>query len=178
LRKQNFLYFRFSIFKRSEAGRLHPPAKFENRLIEIRKSSKNRVSIALRRFDPGFRFARRFSMAFPFENLQAYQKSLDWIETVERLCSLSGTNMSRTYVDQFQRAALSISLNLAEGNGRWHSAEKRNFFWIARGSVFECVPLLELLRRKKAISSADYDKHRDTLDHLGKMLTNLVKAHE
>lgn len=117
-------------------------------------------------------------MAFPFENLQAYQKSLDWIETVERLCAHSGKLMTRTYIDQFQRAALSVSLNLAEGNGRWHKAEKKNFFWIARGSVFECVPLLELLKRKGLITAEDFELHRDTLDHLGKMLTNLVKAHE
>lgn len=116
-------------------------------------------------------------MAFPFENLQVYQLSLDWAEQVEQLCRTKD-ELTHSFKDQFQRASLSIPLNIAEGNGRWHSAEKRQFFWIARGSVFECVPLLELLKRKKQITSEEFEKARDQLDHLGRMLTSLVKAHE
>jgi four helix bundle protein len=119
---------------------------------------------------------RRFLMAFPFENLNAYQLALDWAESVDQFCSQDG--LSRAFSDQFNRAALSIPLNLAEGNGRWHNADKRQFFWIARGSVFECVPLLEILNRKGKISATNYAKARDQLDHLGRMLTKLVQAHE
>ena len=115
-------------------------------------------------------------MAFPFEQLQAYQVALDWVEDVDGFCSRAG--LTRSFVDQFHRAALSIPLNLAEGNGRWHAAEKRQFFWIARGSVFECVPLLELLRRKDLVSGDEFDRARDRLDHLGRMLTKLVQAYE
>jgi len=117
-------------------------------------------------------------MAFPFEHLQVYQLSLDWVEKVEHLCKQSKDELTPSFKDQFQRASLSIPLNIAEGNGRWHSAEKRQFFWIARGSVFECVPLLELMKRKKRIGDDEFEKARDQLDHLGRMLTNLVKAHE
>lgn len=117
-------------------------------------------------------------MAFPFEDLRVYQISLDWAERVEQLCKRSQDTLTPSFRDQFQRASLSIPLNIAEGNGRWHSAEKRQFFWIARGSVFECVPLLELMKRKKLITPAEFEQSRDQLDYLGRMLTNLVKAHE
>jgi four helix bundle protein len=117
-------------------------------------------------------------MAFPFENLRVYQLSLDWVDAVEHLCKHSKAELTRTFIDQFQRAALSVPLNLAEGNGRWHVAEKRQFFWIARGSVFECVPLVEIIKRKKLISDSEYRTSRDQLDHLGRMLTKLVQAHE
>jgi four helix bundle protein len=117
-------------------------------------------------------------MAFSFEQLQVYQLSLEWVEEVERFCKRSKGELSHSFKDQFQRAALSVPLNIAEGNGRWHSAERRQFFWIARGSVFECVPLLELLKRKKQMAGDEFEKARDQLDHLGRMLTNLVKAQE
>lgn len=60
-------------------------------------------------------------MPFPFENLKAYQISLDWVEAAEQLCKASKNDLTRAFVDQFQRAALSIPLNLAEGNGQWHA---------------------------------------------------------
>ncbi|MBN1491390.1 MAG: four helix bundle protein [Phycisphaerae bacterium] len=44
------------------------------------------------------------------------------------------------------RAVLSAAANLAKGNGRFAKADGRNFFTIARGSVHECVPLLEPAR--------------------------------
>ncbi|MBX2989117.1 MAG: four helix bundle protein [Bdellovibrionaceae bacterium] len=161
-----------------EASASNMGEKFENRMIDIRKSGENRSSSNVIRFDGGLCFAPRLGMAFPFENLQVYQLSLDWAEQVEQLCRRSQDELTHSFKDQFQRASLSIPLNIAEGNGRWHSAEKRQFFWIARGSVFECVPLLELLKRKKQITHEELEKAPDQLDHLGRMLTNLVKAHE
>ena len=144
----------------------------------MRESVEHRLSSAFILFEYGRLFALRSFMPFPFENLKAYQISLDWVEVAEQLCKDSKDELNRSFIDQFQRAALSIPLNLAEGNGRWHAAEKRQFFWIARGSVFECVPLVEILKRKKLISDVDYAKARDQLDHLGRMLTKLVQAHE
>lgn len=96
---------------------------------------------------------------FLFEKLTVYQKS---IQLAERLSALTD-NYSRGnwyLIDQLQRAALSISLNIAEGNGRYHRKERCNFFWIARGSAFECVPILELCFRKGLIKGKDYEELR------------------
>ena len=117
-------------------------------------------------------------MSFPFENLEVYKRSLDWVEQVEVILLNHRDRISRQLGDQLSRAALSIPLNIAEGNGRWHKAEKRNFFWIARGSTFECVPIIEILKRKEIISQDQSTFAKDQLTVLGKMLTNLVKAHE
>ena len=115
-------------------------------------------------------------MAFPFETLKAYTLALDWVEEVDCLCA--NDNLGRAFTDQIQRAALSIPLNLAEGKGRWHKAAKRQFFWVARGFVFECVPLITLLRRRNKISETKYSEARERLDHLGRMISKLVQAHE
>ena len=90
-------------------------------------------------------------MSFTFENLNIYQRSLSFVEEIESIISELRTSMSRNFKDQLSRAALSVPLNIAEGNGRWHKGDKRNFFWIARGSVFECVPLIETLKRKNLL---------------------------
>jgi hypothetical protein len=48
----------------------------------------------------------------------------------------------------------------------------------AHGSAFESVPLLEPLKRGKLLREAEAAQLRERLIVIGKMLTNLVKAHE
>jgi len=117
-------------------------------------------------------------MPFPFENLDVYQKSLSFVESVESLIADLKGIISYSLQDQLSRASLSIPLNIAEGNGRWHKGEKRQFFWIARGSVFECVPIIQILYRKKLIDEKQYAGYYEQLDVIAKMLTNLVKSVE
>jgi four helix bundle protein len=70
-------------------------------------------------------------MAFSFEKLLVYQKAVDF---ADRVCERT-ENFGRGYsflVNQLNRASLSISANIAEGNGRFTKADRRNFFGIAR----------------------------------------------
>jgi four helix bundle protein len=95
-------------------------------------------------------------MAFMFEKLEVYQKAVDFADEVAAMTE----GFPRGYgflVDQLNRAALSIATNLAEGNGRFTKPDRRNFFTIARGSAQECVPLMEIARRRvpPAVRSAD-----------------------
>ncbi|MGE3758946.1 MAG: four helix bundle protein [Pseudobdellovibrionaceae bacterium] len=116
-------------------------------------------------------------MKFSFENLEVYKLSIKWVEVTESILDRN-PKISRSLGDQLSRAALSIPLNIAEGNGRWHAGDKRQFFWIARGSVFECVPIVEILKIKSIISSDECELLRGQLEVLGKMLTRLIQAHE
>jgi len=89
-------------------------------------------------------------MPFAFEKLIVYQKAMDFSD---RICGITQTFPRGFYflVDQLNRAALSIAANIAEGNGRFTIRDRKNFFGIARGSVQECVPLLELAKRRGLI---------------------------
>lgn len=117
-------------------------------------------------------------MAFSFENLDVYQRALNFVEAIENLCQDLKGKASYGLLDQLQRAALSISLNIAESTGRWHKGEKRQFFWIARGSVFECVPIMQVLHRKHLIDEKEYADYYEQLAVIAKMLTSLVKSVE
>jgi four helix bundle protein len=78
--------------------------------------------------------------------------------------------------DQLNRAALSISTNLAEGNGRFTKPDRKNFFTIARGSVQECVPLLELAYRRGLIDKETYNNFREELEIIAKMISGLING--
>ena len=113
-------------------------------------------------------------MAFQFEKLLVYQKSVDFADAV---CATT-EQFSRGYgflVDQLNRAALSISANIAEGNGRFTKADRKNFFIIARGSVQECVPLLELAKRRCLIDEA---KHSELEPGVFSLVRDCTRNHQ
>lgn len=112
-------------------------------------------------------------MAFMFENLQVYQKAVDFADRIATLTE----SFPRGYyflVDQLNRAALSIATNLAEGNGRFTKPDRKNFFTIARGSVQECVPLLEIACRRGFISQAEHGALKKSLEEISRMISGLI----
>ncbi len=116
-------------------------------------------------------------MTFQFEKLLVYQKSVDFADEV---CKAT-EQFQRGYgflVDQLNRAALSISSNIAEGNGRFTKADRKNFFGIARVSVQECVPQLELARRRGLIDESTHAELKSQLEEISKMLSGLISGLE
>jgi len=96
----------------------------------------------------------------------------------DRICELTQTFPRGFYflVDQLNRAALSIATNIAEGNGRFTPRDRKNFFGIARGSVQECVPLLELALRRGLIEAPDHSKLKADLEEISKMISGLINS--
>ncbi len=114
-------------------------------------------------------------MAFMFEKLEVYQKAVSLADEVAALTQ----KFPRGYyflTDQLDRAALSIATNLAEGNGRFTKPDRKNFFTIARGSVQECVPLLEVARRRGLVDESKHGALRQELETIAKMISGLIKG--
>lgn len=117
-------------------------------------------------------------MPFPFENLYVYNEAIKLVSDVELLTKKLKGKISYSFIDQLIRASLSIPLNIAEGNGRFHIKEKKNFFWIARGSAFECIPIFQILKNNQLIENQTYCQYYDHLEGISKMLTKLIKSVE
>lgn len=116
-------------------------------------------------------------MAFAFEKLIVYQKAINFADQV---CQLT-EQFPRGYgflVDQLNRASLSIAANIAEGNGRFTKPDRKNFFGIPRGSVQECVPLLELARRRQLFDDAAHAEMKERLEEIARMLSGLINGLE
>jgi len=108
-----------------------------------------------------------------FENLDVYKKAMSFMVEVY---ALNGYLKDRTIKDQLRRAAMSIPLNIAEGQGRMHGKEKRQFYNTARGSVLECVPLIQACWMLGFIDNDKYKYFYKTADEIGRMLTGLMKS--
>ena len=116
-------------------------------------------------------------MPFMFEKLEVYQKAVDFADTIARITQ--GFPKGTYYIsDQLNRASLSISLNIAEGNGRWHKADRKHFFIIARGSCHECIPILEICKRRNLLNPEIHNELKQQLETIAKMLAGLIKGLE
>ncbi len=112
-------------------------------------------------------------MTFMFEDLKVYKKAMQF---VAEIAIFNRSISDRIIKDQLGRAALSIPLNIAEGQGRMHGREKRQFYNTARGSLLECVPLIQICRELGYIEPERYDKLYSLAEEIGKMVSGLIKA--
>ena len=116
-------------------------------------------------------------MAFAFEKLIVYQKAVDFADKTASMTEEFPRGY-RYLADQMNRASLSVAANIAEGNGRFTKADRKHFCGIARGSVQECVPLLELARRRGFLSDSNHSKRKADLEEIARMLSGLINGLE
>jgi len=76
--------------------------------------------------------------------------------------------------DQIDRAATSIVANIAEGAGRASVKDKRHFYAVARGSLMECIALLQRSRNEFLIEERNLMTMKAKADILAKMLSRLI----
>jgi four helix bundle protein len=114
---------------------------------------------------------------FDFENLDVYTKAKEYYLMISKVIeSKKDINLPTTL--QLCRSSLSIVLNIAEGSGRFSKPDKRRFYIISRGSVFETVSTADLLKDLKIISSTEYTNIYNDAEEISKMLWVLIKRLE
>ena len=111
-------------------------------------------------------------MPFLFEKLHVYKKLLMFIECI--LTYLKHNKIEPELKDQLKRACLSIPTNIAEGSGRFTKRDKKNFYVISRGSIYECVALIQIIKKVHNVSKSDYDGFLNQLEELSKMINGLI----
>ena len=109
---------------------------------------------------------------FDFQNLEVYKKAKKLHATLKIIAKASS---SKIIADQSFRASLSIPLNIAEGSGRFTSKDRRNFFIIARSSLFECVAIVDSILDEGHFSNAQYDEIINSADEISRILYTMIK---
>ena len=114
---------------------------------------------------------------FDFEKLDLYGelKKLN-ILVYQTIPGLEGADSF--VIDQWKRASLSSVINLVEGTSRMTPADKKHFYTIARGSVFECVAILDLIHRLGHIDEALFDVFYAGYEKVSKMLLGMYRSQQ
>jgi four helix bundle protein len=79
-------------------------------------------------------------------------------------------------VTQLNHGALSILANIAEANGRFTKFGHPNFFGIARCSVQEFGPLLELAQHGRLLTPEEHTSLKKSLEEIARMLSGLING--
>ncbi len=110
---------------------------------------------------------------FDHDKLDVYRLAIEYVaDSFEIAKELSG--LHRHARDQWLRAAQSIPLNIAEGNGQRSMKDRARYFDIARGSSLECVAIQDVLVVSRGIKLAESDRLKAKLKRLVAMLTRLA----
>ncbi|MCB0397807.1 MAG: four helix bundle protein [Flavobacteriales bacterium] len=110
---------------------------------------------------------------FDFQRLDVYHKAKQLHKDVVQFLKEAKTDSVTN--DQLKRASFSIMLNIAEGAGRFTKRDKKNFFIVARGSVFECAGIFDYLRDLHPKAEGSCQDFLNKLEELSKMLYSMIR---
>ena len=110
---------------------------------------------------------------FEFQNLEIYKKAKAFHLESKQL--INSIQPDKTIKDQLSRASFSIVLNIAEGSGRFSKPDRRHYFVISRGSVFECIAIFDILHDANSINTKTFDSFLKKADELSRILYAMVR---
>ena len=102
-----------------------------------------------------------------------------WILPLRSSMQLRGAFNERKHyrlLEQIESCSTSVAMNIAEGKGRYSKKEYMQYLYISRGSLYETMTLLEILRRKKWISDDDFHDFEHRGKEIAAMIKGLIKA--
>ncbi len=113
-------------------------------------------------------------MMFSHEKLNVYQRSLEFIEFVNKIKTSDKIRID--VFNQLERASTSITLNIAEGTGKFTGRDKCRYYDIARGSAVESAACLDILTLKEMISENYKNEGKTILKEIVSMLFGLIRS--
>ncbi len=111
-----------------------------------------------------------------YKDLDVWKKGIEIAGLVYEMTDLFPEKERFNLMAQMQRAAVSISSNIAEGSARQHTKEYQQHCYIALGSCAELETQLIIAGNRNYVSDAIYSRLAECLGHESRMLMNLIKS--
>ena len=109
-------------------------------------------------------------------DLNVYTESLEFSNTIWKLCKQFNYFDQRTLGIQLVRSIDSISANIAEGFGRFHYKENIHFCYYARGSVEEAKDWLRKAFGRELLPKHLENKTFDEITIISKKLNSYINS--
>jgi len=110
------------------------------------------------------------------KDLIVWQKSMEFANQVIDLAeNLETSRKHYRIIEQLESSATSVPMNIAEGKGRNSQKEFIHFLYIARGSLYETLTLLEIFQMRNWIKKDHFGQLETQANELAKMINGLVR---
>ena len=112
-----------------------------------------------------------------YKDLQVWQKSMEFARRVIQMVETLDTPRKHyRLLEQLESAVTSVPMNIAEGKGRESKKEFIHFLYIARGSLYETLTLLEIFQMQGWINIETFKGLETSGIEIIKMKKGLIKA--
>ncbi|SDS31694.1 four helix bundle protein [Mucilaginibacter mallensis] len=112
---------------------------------------------------------------FNLEELEVYQLAESFSDEIWVAVACWDYFAKDTVGKQMVRSADSISANIAEGYGRYHYKENRNFCYFSRGSIIETKGWLKKSRNRSLITEEEFSELFEKLQAIHLKLNAYMK---
>ena len=110
-----------------------------------------------------------------YKELLVWQKSLTFANDVISLIDNLETDRKHfRLIEQLEAAATSVPMNIAEGKGRESKKEFVHFLYISRGSLYETMTLLEIIKMRGWLNNEAFHNLQQNSNEIAKMLKGLI----
>ena len=113
---------------------------------------------------------------YGFEKLSVWQKARKLVKEIYCLTRSLPTEEKYGLISQIQRAAVSVSSNIAEGASRQRSKDQGHFYQTAYASLMEVLCQLTLCLDLGYIDEVSCHNTRESIDVISYQLTQLRNA--
>jgi four helix bundle protein len=110
-----------------------------------------------------------------FTDLDAWKESHKLVLKVYQLTSKFPKEETYSMTSQMRRCAVSITSNIAQGFNRKNYHEKKQFYYISKGSVAELQNLLYIARDTGSIDNEFFDELFNSTNTVHKIISGLIK---
>ena len=109
-----------------------------------------------------------------YRELDVWKQSRSLVKSIYQLTKNFPKEEQLGLTSQMRRAAVSIPSNIAEGCGRNHFKDSIQFFFVARGSIYELETQLTLASDLELISIDDLETNLNQIIRCKKLLNGFI----
>lgn len=95
---------------------------------------------------------------YKFEDLKVWRNAMELVEKIYEITNKFPKSELYSLTNQIRRAAISIALNIAEGQGRQYKKEFLQFIYNAKGSLLETVTCIKIANRLGYITNKEREE--------------------
>lgn len=116
-------------------------------------------------------------MEFAYEKLDVWKRAVDFgMKVIALAIDKAEDKKAVAAIQAAWKSALHVSTAIAKGKGYASKNDFAQHLYLSRGSVYETMTLLEILRKKQVISEDQYIEFENLANQVTAMVSGLVRS--